>query len=194
MALKGKRVGVLALQGAFNEHLSVLRRLKIEGVEVRRAADLEGLSGLIIPGGESTSMGRLMADTGLRGPLLQRAAAGMAIMGTCAGMILLARHATDYPFEPLGLMDITVRRNAFGRQVDSFEAAVAIPALGPAPFPAVFIRAPFIEKIGPGVEALARLEDSRIVAARQGKFLALAFHPELTRDLRCHAFFTRMLE
>lgn len=194
MALKGKRVGVLALQGAFAEHLSVLRRLKIEGVEVRRAADLEGLSGLIIPGGESTSMGRLMADTGLREPLLQRAAAGMAIMGTCAGMILLARHATDYPFEPLRLMDITVRRNAFGRQVDSFEAAVAIPALGPAPFPAVFIRAPFIEKIGPSVEVLARLEDSRIVAARQGKSLALAFHPELTRDLRCHAFFTRMLE
>lgn len=194
MALKGKRVGVLALQGAFAEHLSVLKRLKIEGVEVRRAADLDGLSGLIIPGGESTTMGRLMADVGLREPLLRRAADGMALMGTCAGMILLARHATDYPFEPLGLMDITVKRNAFGRQVDSFETAVAIPALGTAPFPAVFIRAPFIEGVGPGVEALARLEDGRIVAARQGKSLALAFHPELTRDLRLHAFFARMLE
>ncbi len=193
MTLKGKQVGVLALQGAFAEHLSVLKRLKIDGVEVRRAADLEGLSGLIIPGGESTTIGRLIAEMGLREPLLQRAADGMAVMGTCAGMILLARHASDYPFEPLGLMDITVKRNAFGRQVDSFETPISVPALGGAPFPAVFIRAPLIEKVGPGVEALGRLDDGRVVAARQGKLLALAFHPELTRDLRCHALFARML-
>lgn len=192
MALKGKRVGVLALQGAFAEHLSVLRRLKIEGVEVRRAADLEGLSGLIIPGGESTSMGRLMADTGLREPLLQRAAAGMAIMGTCAGMILLARHATDYPFEPLRLMDITVRRNAFGRQVDSFEIDLPIPVLGKKPFHAVFIRAPQIVKVGPGVEVLAALPDRSIVAARQGPLLASAFHPELTEDPRFHRYFLEL--
>ena len=193
MALKGKRVGVLALQGAFAEHLSALKRLKIDGVEVRRADDLEGLSGLIIPGGESTTMGRLMAEMGLREPLLRHATNGMAVMGTCAGMILLARHASDYPFETLGLMDIAVRRNAFGRQVDSFETPIAIPSLGGAPFPAVFIRAPSVEQVGPGAEALCRLSDGRVVAARQGKHLALAFHPELTRDLRCHAFFARML-
>ncbi|MEE9202488.1 MAG: pyridoxal 5'-phosphate synthase glutaminase subunit PdxT [Dehalococcoidia bacterium] len=193
MALKDKRVGVLALQGAFAEHLRVLKRLKIDGVEVRRAADLEGLSGLIIPGGESTTMGRLMAEMGLREPLLKQATNGMAVMGTCAGMILLARHASDYPFEPLGLIDITVKRNAFGRQVDSFETPVSVPALGGAPFPAVFIRAPYIEKVGPRAEALGRLSDGRVVAARQGKLLALAFHPELTRDLRCHAFFATML-
>jgi 5'-phosphate synthase pdxT subunit len=184
MSPKGKRVGVLALQGAFAEHLSILRRLKIDGVEVRRATDLEGLCGLIIPGGESTTMGRLMTEMGLREPLLQRAAAGMAVMGTCAGMILLASQASDYPFEPLGLMDMAVKRNAFGRQVDSFEASVSIPSLGQTPFPGVFIRAPFIEKVGPGVEVLA---------ARQGKMLALAFHPELTRDLRCHALLANML-
>jgi len=193
MTGSGTRVGVLALQGAFAEHLKALKRLKLSGIEVRRAADLEGLSGLIIPGGESTAIGRLMAEMGLREPILRRVAEGMAVMGTCAGMILLAGKTSDYPLEPLGLMDITVRRNAFGRQVDSFETPVAITALGPTPFPAVFIRAPYIEQAGDAVEALGRLNDGRLVAARQGKLLALAFHPELTRDTRFHALFVEML-
>ncbi|MDP6509733.1 MAG: pyridoxal 5'-phosphate synthase glutaminase subunit PdxT [Dehalococcoidia bacterium] len=193
MTGNGTRVGVLALQGAFAEHLKALNRLKLSGIEVRRAADLEGLSGLIIPGGESTAIGRLLAEMGLREPILRRVAEGMAVMGTCAGMILLAGETSDYPLEPLGLMDITVRRNAFGRQVDSFETPVAIAALGAMPFPAVFIRAPCIEKVGTAVEALGRLNDGRLVAARQGKLLALAFHPELTRDTRCHGLFVEML-
>jgi len=187
-----KRVGVLALQGAFAEHAAVLERLKVETQEVRLPEDLGGLDGLIIPGGESTTIGRLMLTYDLFEPVRKLALEGMPIWGTCAGLILLAEAASDLPFETLGLMRIRVRRNAFGRQVDSFEADIPVPALGEPPFPAVFIRAPVIESVGEGVEVLARLPGDIPVAVRQDNLLATAFHPELTRDLRFHAYFLRM--
>ena len=194
------KIGVLALQGDFVEHGAVLSRLGTEPVEVRLPAHLEGLDGLIIPGGESTTMARLMADYGLLEPL--RAFAGeRPVWGTCAGLILLARRASDLPLPNLGLMDIAVRRNAFGRQVDSFESDLEVPVLGAGPFHAVFIRAPVIDEVGAGVEVLARLPDGvstsnggQPVAARQGWLLATAFHPELTDDLRLHRYFLKMIE
>ena len=190
------RVGVLALQGAFVEHIEILRRLGVEAVEVRLPQEFDGLDGLIIPGGESTTMGRLAVTYGLLDPIRRMAREGKPIWGTGAGMILLARDiGRRQPL--LGLMDIVVRRNAFGRQVDSFETDLAIPALDAVgapsergkPFHAVFIRAPLIESVGKGVEVLARLEDGAIVAAREGKLLATAFHPELTEDTRFHRYF-----
>jgi 5'-phosphate synthase pdxT subunit len=188
-----KRIGVLALQGDFQEHLQVLERLKAEGREVRLPQELEGLDAIIIPGGESTTISRLMADFALLEPLRKLVGEGLPLLGTCAGLILMARKATDLALETLRVMDIEVKRNAFGRQVDSFETELAIPALGDAPFPAVFIRAPIIERLGPGVEALARLPEGWPVAIRQKNLLACAFHPELSRDLRLHAYFLNML-
>jgi 5'-phosphate synthase pdxT subunit len=191
-------IGVLALQGDFAEHLGLLRRLGVEARPVRLPEHLEGLRALIIPGGESTTIGKLATTFGLMEPL-RRFGKSHPIWGTCAGAIFLSRDARrDQPL--LGLMDITVERNAFGRQVDSFVTELAIPALGQdpdRPFPAVFIRAPLIERVGKGVEVLARLPaDShrprpgeRIVAARQGHLLATAFHPELTDDTRFHRYF-----
>jgi len=193
MTLNGKRIGILALQGAFAEHTAVLRRLKVEGVEVRLPRDLEGLSGLILPGGESTTIGKLLAEAGLVQPIKGLAQRGLPLLGTCAGMILLAKKALGLDFEPLGLIDIEVERNAFGRQVDSFETPLAIPTLGESPFPGVFIRAPYITRLGEGTEVLARLPDGRVVAARQGRAIACAFHPELTRDLRLHAYFLKLV-
>ncbi|MBI4200558.1 MAG: pyridoxal 5'-phosphate synthase glutaminase subunit PdxT [Chloroflexi bacterium] len=187
------KVGVLALQGDFAEHLQALGKLKVETREVRLPRDLEGLGGLIIPGGESTSMARLMDIYELRGPLKERVREGMAVWGTCAGMILLARRLVEDRPEPLGLMDIEVRRNAFGRQVDSFEADLVIPALGDKPFHAVFIRAPVITQVGPQAQIMAALKDGRAVAARQGRMLGTAFHPELTEDLRFHRHFLKMV-
>jgi 5'-phosphate synthase pdxT subunit len=184
-----KKIGVLALQGAFVEHIALLARLGVEASPVRLPQELEGLDGLIIPGGESTSIGRLMREYDLMAPLGGLAREGFPIMGTCAGMILLAKQVSDINVEPLGVMDIDVRRNTFGRQVDSFETDLKIPAIGEPPFHCVFIRAPFIERVGDGVEVLARLPDGTGVAARQGNMLALAFHPELTNDLRLHAYF-----
>lgn len=185
------KIGVLALQGAFIEHEKMLRRLGVETVEVRLPAQLQGLDGLIIPGGESTTIGKLATGFGLVEPL-RRFAASRATWGTCAGLIFLARDAGRA--QPLlGLMDVTVERNAFGRQVQSFETDLAVPALGERPFPGVFIRAPLIEKVGPGVEVLARLDDGRVVAARQGHLLATAFHPELTGDERFHRLFLNMV-
>lgn len=185
------RIGVLALQGAFIEHEKVLQRLGAETIQVRLPAHLEGLDGLIIPGGESTTIGQVAQRWGLLEPLSAFARAGRPLWGTCAGMILLAKEVLDAkPGQPLlRLMDLTVRRNAFGRQVDSFEADLDVPALGEPPFHAVFIRAPVIERVGEGVEVLARLEDGRIVAARQGSLLATSFHPELTADSRFHQYF-----
>jgi 5'-phosphate synthase pdxT subunit len=190
------RIGVLALQGDFAEHAAMLRSLGAAAVEVRLPGDLAGLDGLILPGGESTTIGRLARAYGLIEPIRALAAAGTPLWGTCAGMILLAR---DIGPEPplLGLMDLTVRRNAFGRQAQSFEADLEVPALaaigdgtnGRRPFPAVFIRAPLIEAAGPGVEILARLSDGTAVAARQGRLLATSFHPELTGDARFHRLF-----
>jgi 5'-phosphate synthase pdxT subunit len=186
------RIGVLALQGAFIEHEQMLRRLGVETVEVRLPAHLDGLDGLIIPGGESTTIGKLATDFGLLEPL-RRFAAERPAWGTCAGLIFLARVAgRDQPL--LGLMDVRVARNAFGRQVDSFEADLSVPALGERPFPAVFIRAPLIEQVGPDVEVLARLDGGRIVAARQRHLLATAFHPELTGDDRFHRLFLEMVD
>jgi 5'-phosphate synthase pdxT subunit len=193
------RIGVLALQGAFIEHEKILRRLGVEVVEVRMPAHLEGLDGLIIPGGESTTIGQVAERWGLLEPLRAFARAGRPVWGTCAGMIMLANDVLDgIPGQPLlGLMDISVRRNAFGRQVDSFEADLDVPALGGLPFHAVFIRAPIIERVGAGVEVLARVEaepgpggeDGTVVAVQQGNLLATAFHPELTEDDRFHRYF-----
>ncbi|MBM4448469.1 MAG: pyridoxal 5'-phosphate synthase glutaminase subunit PdxT [Chloroflexi bacterium] len=187
------KIGVLASQGAFREHIEKLRQLGVEAMPVRMPEELKGLDGLIIPGGESTSIGRLMRDYKLTQAIRNMVKKGMPVFGTCAGMILLARESTDASFESLGLMDITVRRNAFGRQRESFETELNVPVLGKKPFPGVFIRAPLIEQVDGNVEVLARLADGTIVAAREDKMLALAFHPELTDDLRFHQYFLRLL-
>ncbi len=183
------RIGVLAAQGAFAEHLAILHQLEVEALPVRLPRELKELDGLIIPGGESTSISKLMRGFNLMSEMVNLANNGLPIFGTCAGMILLAREISDSDAIPLGLMDITVRRNAFGRQKDSFEAELSIPVLGEKPFPGVFIRAPLIEQVNDGVEILAELTDDTIVATRQGKLLASAFHPELTNDLRFHQYF-----
>jgi 5'-phosphate synthase pdxT subunit len=187
------KIGVLALQGDFAEHLATLKRIGAEGVEVRLPQDLDALDGLIIPGGESTTIGKLAVQFELIEPLRQFAQA-RPVWGTCAGAIFLSRDARRT--QPLlNVMDITVARNAFGRQVDSFEVDLDVPALTsphngqPKPYHAIFIRAPLIETVGAGVEVLARLPDGRIVAARQRHLLATSFHPELTRDDRFHRFF-----
>ena len=175
------RVGVLAVQGDFDAHGDALRRLGCEPIEVRRPADLERADALIIPGGESTTISKGTADCGLEEPVRRFARAGRPLLGTCAGLIMLDRGH-------LGLMDMEARRNAFGRQVRSFEADVAVKGLGDEPLRAVFIRAPWIEDHGASVEVLAELDGHPIVA-RQGNLLAAAFHPELTDDLRLHALF-----
>lgn len=183
------RIGVLASQGAFAEHLAVLRQLEVEVVPVRLPRELEGLDGLIIPGGESTSISKLMLGDDLTGMIENLAEDGLPVFGTCAGMILLANDVSDSSVPSLGLLKVTVRRNAFGRQKDSFETELDIPALGDKPFPGVFIRAPIVEQVNSGVEVLARLTDGTIVAVRQDNIVASAFHPELTDDLRFHQYF-----
>jgi 5'-phosphate synthase pdxT subunit len=187
-------IGVLALQGSFAEHVVAVRRLGAESREVRLPSHLEGIDGLIVPGGESTAIGKLLVLAGLLEPLRGAIQAGMPVYGTCAGMILLARDIGGLDQPLLGVMDIRVRRNAFGRQLESFEESLQIPPLGEEPFHGIFIRAPLIEKTGPGVTTLARLPDGRVVAARQGRLLVSAFHPELTDDLRMHRFFQRLIE
>jgi 5'-phosphate synthase pdxT subunit len=186
-------VGVLALQGDFAEHESMLRRLGVAARQVRLPWDLEGLDALIIPGGESTTITRLIQTYGLLEPLR---AFGRArpVWGTCAGAIVMAKEATDLDRPTLELMDIVVRRNAFGRQVDSFETDVAVGGMNGPPLRAIFIRAPTIESVGDGVEVLARLESGEIVAARQGRLLATSFHPELTEDTRLHEMFLSWIE
>ncbi len=186
------KIGVLALQGAFREHRWMLERLGAEGVEVRKPEDLDLVEGLVIPGGESTTIGKLLIEWGLMDKIRERAAAGLAIYGTCAGMILLAKEIVGSDQPRLGLMDVTVRRNAFGRQRESFEADLNVPEFGADPVRAVFIRAPYIEKAGPDVKVMAAVGD-HIVIARQGKFLATAFHPELTNDDRIHKYFISMI-
>jgi pyridoxal 5'-phosphate synthase pdxT subunit len=187
------RVGVLALQGTFIEHIGHLTRLGVEAFPIRLRHELDTIDGLIIPGGESTTMLRLMESFELMQPIKAMARDGLAIWGTCAGMILLAKDVSNHEMETLGLMDTKVRRNAFGSQVDSFEADLQIPLVGEDPFHAVFIRAPIIEEAKPGVEILSRLPDGTIVAIRQNRLLACAFHPEFTDDLRFHNYFLNMV-
>lgn len=186
-------IGVLAMQGAFAEHRAMLRRLDVESREVRLPPDLDGLDGLIIPGGESTTMGKLIVEFGLLPALRQLVQQCLPIYGTCAGMILLADRITGGDQPLIGGADLLVRRNAFGRQLDSFEADIAIPALGDQPFHAVFIRAPVVDQVGPNVEVLARLDSGAIVAARDRHLLVSAFHPELTQDTRFHSYFLGMV-
>jgi len=183
------RIGVLASQGAFIEHIAILHQLKVEALPVRLPQELTGLDGLIIPGGESTSISKLMLDYNLTDRVRELAKDGLPILGTCAGMILLSNNASDPDVTLLGVMDITVRRNAFGRQKESFETELSIPVLGEKPFPGIFIRAPVITQTNSNVEILSRLADGTGIAARQDKLLACAFHPELTQDLRFHQYF-----
>ena len=184
---------MLALQGAFREHVAALRECGVGAVEVRRAPELDGLDGLVIPGGESTAIGKLIGDYGLAEPIAALHRRGGAVFGTCAGMIVAARDAVDGRADQvlLGLIDVEVRRNAFGRQVASFEAELEL-AGEPEPLPAVFIRAPWIERAAEGVELLAS-HGGHPVAARQGRVLVTAFHPELTADRRLHRRFLGMV-
>jgi len=195
------KIGVLALQGAFREHVTMLRNLGADAVEVRLPEQLDDLDGLVIPGGESTTIGKLAKQYGLIEPIRDMARAGKPVWGTCAGMIVLAKDVGmdrhDQLRQPLvGVMDVHVQRNAFGRQVDSFEVDLDVPAIqedDPSPFHAIFIRAPMMESVGPKVDVLARLDDGTIVAARQDNLLATSFHPELTDDPRFHRYFMEQI-
>lgn len=187
-------VGVLAIQGDFAEHIATLERLGVEAREIRLPHQLETIGGLIIPGGESTTLSRLMTLYDLRDPIAAMAAQGKALWGTCAGMIMMAQEITEEDPVPLGIMDIGVHRNAYGRQVDSFELDLPItgfagPDSSQVPFHCVFIRAPMINRLGDGVNVLASLPDGEPVAVQQGKVMATSFHPELTNDTRFHAHF-----
>jgi 5'-phosphate synthase pdxT subunit len=192
-------VGVLALQGDVREHVVALERAGTTARPVRREAELEGLAGIVLPGGESTTMDKLMRAFGLRDPLRERLRGGLPAYGSCAGMILLADRVLDGrpDQETLGGIDMTVRRNAFGRQVASFEGDVHLDGVGPDPIHGVFIRAPWVEEVSDDVEVLARVEDGpaegRIVAVRQGSLLATSFHPEMTGDGRVHELFVRIV-
>lgn len=193
------RIGVFALQGDVREHLAALRAAGADAIPVRRPAELESVDGLVVPGGESTTMSRLSTVFGLLDPVRARIASGMPVYGSCAGMIMLSSTVLDgrADQESFGGIDMTVRRNAFGRQVDSFETALDFHGVPGDPVHAVFIRAPWVEEVGPDVEVLARVNggdaDGRIVAVRQGNLLATSFHPELTGDLRVHGLFVEMV-
>ena len=186
------RIGVLSVQGDFVEHMSMLGSVGVDPVPVRLPGDLAGLSGLVLPGGESTTIRKLVVRWGLRDPILDLAAQGAPILGTCAGMILLAARISDGDEPVLPLLDVTVKRNAFGRQLESFEADVSVPLLGDLPVHGVFIRAPIVEDVGADVDVLARLDDGRVVAVRQQNVLATAFHPELAGEPRFHRLLATM--
>ena len=193
---KTLRIGVLALQGDFEAHVKMLAELGVEAKAVRLPMQLDDLDGIIIPGGESTTIGKLMVLYGLQEPLQQKIGEGLPVWGTCAGLILLARE-TDNALagQPLlTTLDIRVRRNAFGSQRESFETDLSVPVLGEAPFHAFFIRGPVIESVGPEVEVLATLDDGTIVAVRQGPVLGTAFHPEVSGDPRFHNYFLRIVQ
>jgi 5'-phosphate synthase pdxT subunit len=187
------RIGILAVQGDVREHANALREVGAEPVEVRLPRDLVGLDALILPGGESTTMRKLIDLYGLREPIVALAHGGAPVYGTCAGMILLADRIGDGDEPVLRLLDITVERNAYGRQLDSFEADLAIPSLGDEPLHGVFIRAPVVSQVGPEVEVLARDPDGRPIAVRQGRVIATAFHPELTPDRRLHRLLVELI-
>ena len=186
------KIGVLALQGAFREHLRTLAAIGVEGVPVRLPRDLDEVAALILPGGESTTMRRLIERWGLRQPIMDMAADGLPVFGTCAGMIVLAREIAGGEGPILPLLDVTVERNAFGRQLESFEADLTVPVLGDQPVHGVFIRAPIIERTGPEVDILATLDDGRIVAVRERNVIATAFHPELAGETRFHRLVAAM--
>jgi len=186
------KIGVLAVQGDFAEHAAMLDAIGVEPVLVRLPGDLEGISGLCLPGGESTTMRKLIDRWALRQPLLDFAATGAPLFGTCAGMIILSKEIADGDEPVLPLLDVTVRRNAFGRQLDSFEGELAVPLVGDTPVRGVFIRAPVIERVGPGVDVLASLDDGRIVAVRERNVIATAFHPELAGETRFHRLVATM--
>lgn len=186
-------IGVLALQGDFEAHLRMLERCGVQGREVRTAEQLREVDGLIIPGGESTTIMKLMQRYGLDAVIRQRAEEGMPVYGTCAGLIVMAQEIEGYPGQPqLGLLDVAVARNAFGRQVDSFEVDLPVPKLGEPPVRAVFIRAPYVTRTGANVEVLASL-DGKVVLVQQANLLGGAFHPELTDDLRLHRYFVEIV-
>ena len=189
------RVGVLALQGDFREHLAVLTKLGADAIPVRRARELDTVAGLVIPGGESTVMDKLTRTFGLRDALRARIAAGMPVYGTCAGLIMLADRVLDAlpDQQTLGGLDVTVRRNAFGNQLDSFETDLDVALFGGPPVHAVFIRAPVVQQLGADAEAVATLDDGRVVAVRQGNLLGTSFHPEITGETRFHEFFLTLL-
>jgi 5'-phosphate synthase pdxT subunit len=186
------KIGVLAVQGAFIEHVRTFSSIGVDTVEVRQPADLEGVAGLVLPGGESTAQRRLIDRWGLREPITRLAESGAPLFGTCAGMILLSREIGGGEEPVFPLLDVTVERNAFGRQLDSFEADVDVPMLGSRPVHGVFIRAPVVQRAGPGVDVLAKLDDGRIVAVRQRNVIATAFHPELAGETRFHRLVATM--
>ena len=190
------RIGVLALQGDFEAHLKMLAELGADGIAVKLPQHLDEIHGIILPGGESTTIGKLMVEYGLQDVLRQKIQEGIPIWGTCAGLILLAKETDNALLgQPLlASMDIRVRRNAFGSQRESFETDLSVPALGEAPFHAFFIRGPSIESVGPGVEVLATLDDGTIVAVREGTLLGTAFHPEVSGDPRFHHYFLRIVQ
>ena len=192
MATRAPIIGVLALQGDVVEHLAALERAGVRAVTVKSPRDLAGVEALVIPGGESTTVMKLLARFGLERPVVDRVRSGMPLWGTCMGMIVAAREIADLDQPTLNLIDITVRRNAFGRQNESAEVDLAIDVLGTQPFPAIFIRAPWIERYGPMVELLAE-RDGHGVMVREGNVLATAFHPELTDDQRVHRYFLEMV-
>ena len=193
-------IGILALQGGFSEHEAALQRLGADTCEVRKPEHLEDLHGLIIPGGESTTLGHLIAEYKLHGPL-KSLSARIPIWGTCAGLILLARDTPGLVYPNLNVLNLTVRRNGYGRQVNSFRTDARVPAIGSTPFPAIFIRAPVIDELGPEVKILSRLPSGSHngskrgtpIAVRQGRILATTFHPELTQDDRFHRYFLKLV-
>ncbi|MDY6893476.1 MAG: pyridoxal 5'-phosphate synthase glutaminase subunit PdxT [Chloroflexota bacterium] len=189
-----KRIGVLAMQGGFAEHIASLQRLAVDAIPVRLPGELTGLDGLVIPGGESSTISKLMRDYDMVETLRALIAQGFPMFGTCAGMVLQSKKVLGMDQQSLAAIDIEVRRNAFGRQVDSFEADIDVPVLGQLPFHAVFIRAPKIQHVGNDVEVLATLPDGTAVAVREGNQLATAFHPELTADLRFHEYFLSLVD
>ncbi|MCY6355635.1 pyridoxal 5'-phosphate synthase glutaminase subunit PdxT [Clostridium sp. ZS2-4] len=183
-----KKIGVLALQGAFNEHIEIIKSLGHEGIEIRKAEQLNNLDGIILPGGESTAMGKLLDDFQIKETLVNKINNGLPVWGTCAGMILLAKNIGEQEEAHLKVMDIHVKRNAYGSQLDSFIIEENVPEISDNPIPLVFIRAPYIEKVGNGVEILKEL-DGKIVAAKEDNMLVTSFHPELTGDKSVHKYF-----
>jgi len=187
-----KKIGVLAMQGAFQKHLDMIQKLDAEGLEIRTAEDLDSIDGLIIPGGESTVIAKLLVKNGIINPLLDRVNSGMGLFGTCAGMILMAEKVEESEQPLLKVMEITVRRNAYGRQKESFEASFNVKGSGDKPFPGIFIRSPKVTAYAKTVEVLAEFEGIPVLV-RKGRLLASSFHPELTDDLRIHRIFLSMI-